>query len=42
MAASAYIFYLKQIYKKVRFKEWRFAKQGLYKLKAEEAKMDSV
>jgi hypothetical protein len=26
----------------VRLKKWRLAKQGLYKLKLEEAKMDSV
>jgi len=33
---------LKKVCKKVCFKEWRFIEQGLRKLKAKEAKMDSV
>ena len=33
---------LKKVCKKVYFKEWRLAEQGLRKLKAKEAKMDSV
>ena len=41
MAASTRLTYLKRVYKKVRLKEWRFTKQGLYKLKLEEAKKDS-
>jgi hypothetical protein len=42
MAASTRLTCLKKVYKKVRLKEWRLAEQGLYKLKAKEAKMDSV
>jgi hypothetical protein len=42
MAASAWLTYLKKVCKKVRLKEWRLAKQGLYELELEEAKIDSV
>ena len=42
MAASARLTYLKRVCKKVCLKEWRLIEQGLYKLKLEEAKKDSV
>jgi hypothetical protein len=42
MAVSTRLTRLKKVCKKVRLKEWRLTKQGLRKLKLEEAKIDSV
>ena len=42
MAASTRLTYLKRVYKKVYLKEWHLIEQGLYKLKLEEAKKDSI
>jgi len=36
LAASAYLSYLKKVYKKIHLKELRLVKQGLYKLESEE------
>jgi hypothetical protein len=40
--AFARLIRLKKVREKVRSKEFRLVEQGLYKLEAEEAKMDSV
>jgi hypothetical protein len=42
LATYARLLRLKKVYKKVRSKELKLAEQGLRKLKAKEAKMDSV
>jgi len=36
LAASAYLFHLKRVYKKIRLKELCLVKQGLYKLENKE------
>jgi len=41
MAASAYLTCLKKVHKKIRSKEYRLVEQGLYNLKAEEARTGS-
>jgi len=42
LATYAQLLHLKKVYKKVHSKELKLTKQGLYKLKAEETKIDSV
>jgi hypothetical protein len=42
MATYTQLLYLKKVCKKVYSKELKLTEQGLYKLKAKEAKIDSV